>query len=87
MLTGTVKSYFVDRGFGWVTRDDNNLDIFVHINQVIGKVALSPGDRVKFEAAKNKRNDKWNAVNVEVIDAGTEDEVETVGGGRYTHGL
>lgn len=50
-LTGTVKDYNDQRGFGLITRDDDGEDIFFHFTGVLrdtSRVKLDAGDQVMF---------------------------------------
>ena len=35
-LKGTIKTWFEERGFGWIARDDGAPDIFLHVSDVAG---------------------------------------------------
>ena len=50
-LTGTVKWFSKDKGYGFITRDDNQGDVFVHFTaiQKEGFKTLEQGQRVEFE--------------------------------------
>ncbi len=69
MYTGTVKSYDVKLGFGFITMDKNAADVFVHVTAFDSdKIRiLHPGQRVGFDLC----NDRWKrmACNVEMIKA------------------
>jgi len=64
MLTGTVKEYNRDRGFGFIAGDDGE-DYFVHLSGLGPKLkhaGLRPGQRVAFDVDFDMKGDR--AVNV-----------------------
>lgn len=69
MYTGTVKDFDVKLGFGYITMDKNNNDVFVHAT-AFDKTkirALHPGQIVGFDLC-NDRGKKM-ACHVEMIKA------------------
>jgi len=60
--TGTVKKFFEDKGFGFITPDDGGDDVFIHIKQVNGE-SLEAGDTVTFDTAWDDRKGKMNGAN------------------------
>ena len=55
MLLGTVAWYDDRRGFGFLNRDDDGDDVFVHANQVKKSgIQLSQHDRVSFNLAEHR---------------------------------
>ena len=50
-MTGIVKWFNADKGFGFITPDDGSKDVFVHFSaiQTNGFKTLSEGQRVEFE--------------------------------------
>jgi cold shock CspA family protein/nucleoside phosphorylase len=54
---GTVKFFNATKGFGFITRDDGQPDVFVHISAVerAGMISLNEGDRVQFEVEVDRR--------------------------------
>lgn len=61
-LSGYVRRYYDDRGFGFIGREDGS-DVHFHINAVQGADKLRTGDRVTFEIGEDKRG-KPTAKNV-----------------------
>jgi CspA family cold shock protein len=56
--TGKVKWFDVDKGFGFLSRDDGG-DVFVHKAALPeGVEKLKPGDRVEFGVAAGRRGDQ-----------------------------
>ncbi|WP_320443476.1 cold-shock protein [Sphingopyxis yananensis] len=64
--SGTVKFFNATKGFGFIARDDNQADAFVHISAVqrAGMTGLEEGDRVAFDIEVDDRG-KFAAVNIE----------------------
>ena len=60
MKTGTVKFFNVSKGFGFITVDGTNLELFVHVTGLVDQVR--DGDKVTFEESEGKKG--LNAVNV-----------------------
>ncbi len=50
-MTGIVKWFNADKGFGFITPDDGSKDVFVHFSaiQTDGFKTLAEGQRVEFE--------------------------------------
>ena len=66
MPTGKVKWYDVDKGFGFLARDDGG-EVFVHLSALpAGVTSLKPGARVEFGVAEGKRGEQ--ALSVRVLD-------------------
>lgn len=53
MASGTVKFFDIDRGFGFITREDGGKDVFVHFSNIAGdgRQSLEDGQRVTFDVA------------------------------------
>jgi len=64
MITGTVKFFNADKGYGFIQPDDNSGDAFVHITAVeaAGMRTLDREQRVQYElqAARDGRNSAVN---------------------------
>jgi CspA family cold shock protein len=65
MNTGTVKWFDSQKGFGFITQEDNT-DIFVHYSDIAGEGyrQLNEGDEVEFEVEQGDKGPK--AINVKV---------------------
>ena len=67
MPTGKVKWFDVEKGFGFLSRDDGG-DVFVHSSALpSGVPSLKPGARVEFGVAEGKRGQQ--ALSLRVLDA------------------
>jgi CspA family cold shock protein len=64
MATGTVKWFSDDKGFGFITPDEGNRDLFVHHTGINadGYRTLPEGARVSYEEEQGDKGPK--AVNV-----------------------
>ncbi|WP_196593455.1 cold-shock protein [Pectinatus sottacetonis] len=69
-MTGTVKWFNADKGFGFITREDGEGDVFVHFSaiQSDGFKSLSENQNVSFDIEQDPKNaEKFRAVNVQVL--------------------
>lgn len=65
-ITGTVKWFNMQKGYGFIAPEDGSKDVFVHISAVerSGLDGLNEGQRVSFELESDKRSGKQSAVNL-----------------------
>ncbi len=54
MITGKVKFFNQDKGFGFITPDDGSDDIFVHVSGLTG-VSINEGDSVEYEVGEGRK--------------------------------
>jgi CspA family cold shock protein len=67
MPTGTVKWFSDDKGFGFITPDDGDKDLFVHHTGINGEGyrSLQEGAKVSYDAEQGEKGPK--AVNVSAV--------------------
>ncbi len=67
MLTGKVKWFNPQKGYGFISPDDGKKDIFVHISAVEKSEinSLNENDKVSYDEARN--NGKVSAANIKII--------------------
>jgi cold shock protein len=63
MKTGTVKFFNETKGFGFITVDGDNSEVFVHVSGLQDKI--QDNDKVSFDITEGKKG--LNAVNVKRI--------------------
>ena len=65
MITGTVKFFNNDKGYGFIAPEDGSSDAFVHISAVerAGLSTLNKDPRVSYELETDRRG-KTSAVNL-----------------------
>ena len=66
MITGTVKFFNADKGYGFIQPDDNSGDAFVHITAVeaAGMRSLDKEQRVSYDL-QSGRDGRNSAVNLQ----------------------
>ena len=67
MLTGRVKWFNLQKGYGFISPDDGKKDIFVHISALekSGLNSLNENDKVSYDETRN--NGKVSAANIKVL--------------------
>jgi CspA family cold shock protein len=67
MATGTVKWFSDEKGFGFITPDDQSKDLFVHHTGIAGGgyKSLAEGAKVSYDAEQGPKGP--NATNVQTI--------------------
>ncbi|RDE05765.1 cold-shock protein [Sphingomonas aracearum] len=65
-ITGTVKFFNADKGYGFIAPENGGPDAFVHISAVerAGLVTLNQDQRVTYELEQDRRG-KMAAVNLQ----------------------
>ena len=55
--TGTVKWFKDDKGYGFISREDGEKDVFVHHSAIQGEgfKTLTEGDRVEFDVVQGQK--------------------------------
>ncbi|KAL7505041.1 hypothetical protein ACHAXN_002825 [Cyclotella atomus] len=65
-ITGTVKWYNIERGYGFIARDDGEADMYVHATGLLTDEPIKEGDHVQFATEIDRRTNKPKAVSVEL---------------------
>ncbi|HRK25248.1 MAG TPA: cold-shock protein [Beijerinckiaceae bacterium] len=68
MLSGTVKWFNTQKGFGFIQPDAGGPDVFVHITAVqrSGLRELREGDKISYELVTDRRTGKTAAGNLQL---------------------
>lgn len=66
-MNGTIKKLISDKGFGFISVEGQEKDLFFHSNSLVGAqfADLKEGDAVEFDVEDSPKGK--NAVNVKVI--------------------
>lgn len=60
---GTVKFFNSQKGFGFISQNDNRSELFVHATGLIDEI--QENDRVSYDVTEGKKGP--NAINVKII--------------------
>jgi cold shock protein len=60
VATGTVKFFNAEKGYGFISQDDNGGDVFVHYSNIegTGRRSLVDGQRVQFDVGVGRKGDE-----------------------------
>ena len=66
-MTGTVKWFNAEKGYGFISREDGYKDVFVHYSNITGSgyKTLEEGQKVEFDVAPGRKGEE--AQNVRVV--------------------
>ena len=67
MVTGKVKWFNGSKGYGFITRNDGEADVFVHFSAIAGDgyKSLEEGNEVEFEVTQGQKGPQ--AANVRLV--------------------
>ena len=67
MIKGKVKWFNGGKGYGFITREDGEADVFVHYSAIAGEgyKSLEEGNEVEFEVTQAQKGPQ--AINVKVV--------------------
>jgi cold shock protein len=68
MTQGTVKFFWIHKGYGFITPDDHGKDVFVDRSELekTGLMSLNAGQKVTFDVDPDKKPGRLRAVNVRI---------------------
>ena len=66
MATGTIKWFNDSKGFGFISQDENDKDVFVHYSaiQSTGFKTLAEGQKVSFETEQGPKGLQATSVTI-----------------------
>jgi cold shock protein len=66
-MLGKVKLFNDTRGFGFITPDIGDSDVFFHVSALRDGDEISPGKAVSFEMGVDKKTGKTRALCVDLV--------------------
>lgn len=63
LVTGTIKRYDPDKGYGFVSPDDGSTDVFIH-RSAAGVATIGSGDRIEFRLGRGPKGPRAEQVRV-----------------------
>jgi len=68
MMTGTVKFYNAQKGYGFIAPDGGAKDVFVHASALerAGISGLAEGQKVSFDTAEDRKSGKISVQTIEL---------------------
>ncbi len=69
-MQGTVKFFNAAKGYGFITPDDGEKDIFVHISAVeqSGMTSLNEGQKISFEVEPDRKGKGPKAIELQILE-------------------
>jgi CspA family cold shock protein len=69
MMTGTVKFYNAQKGYGFIAPDGGAKDVFVHASALerAGIGSLAEGQKVSFDTAEDRKSGKISVQTIELV--------------------
>jgi CspA family cold shock protein len=60
VTTGTVKFFNAEKGYGFISLEDGDKDVFVHYSNIqgTGYKTLEEGQKVEFDVAPGRKGDE-----------------------------
>ena len=64
---GVVRTWNVERGFGFIGRDDGDGDVFAHVAEFPARMAPPIGTRVALDLMRDVKSQRLRATRIELI--------------------
>jgi len=68
-MQGIVKFFNAEKGYGFITPEDGETDIFVHISAVerSGMTTLQEGQKIEFDVEPDKKGKGPKAIDLKIL--------------------